>query len=219
MFGLALAALLAIQDDGVRWVEAFPKGIVVARHVGRPLLLYFTADWCGGCRALEEGALNDERFKRAARRVIAVRIDVDHEPDVAERYGVRFFPSFAIVEPTEGRIVALFRGKRTAEAISQWIDKEAPRYAAWFDSIEAAKASGKVVGVVTPGKGEIAKQFDAALRAEEMLKTWTAVAYVVSNSDSELPSLTLIDPKTDREIARFAAEVPDLPDAILKSLK
>lgn len=69
------------------------------------------------------------------RRTAPVRVDMDREPDVALGFAVRFFPALAIVDPTGGRAVFVFKKRRTAEAISASAREQAPAATAWFENI------------------------------------------------------------------------------------
>ncbi|WLQ36369.1 thioredoxin [Streptomyces castrisilvae] len=66
---------------------------------GRPVLVEFTADWCGPCRQLAPvlGAIADEERERLR----IVQIDVDHNPGTAARYGVLSMPTLMVFRAGE----------------------------------------------------------------------------------------------------------------------
>ncbi|WP_411072051.1 thioredoxin family protein [Streptomyces sp. cmx-4-25] len=66
---------------------------------GLPVLVKFTAEWCGPCRQLGPvlGALAEEE----AARLRIVEIDVDRNPGTAVRYGVLATPTLMVFRAGE----------------------------------------------------------------------------------------------------------------------
>jgi thioredoxin 1 len=65
----------------------------------------FTAAWCGPCRTL--GAVLDVLADELDERVRFVAIDTDHDPDLAQRFGVRSMPTVVLWRDGQevGRVV------------------------------------------------------------------------------------------------------------------
>ncbi|WP_405777010.1 thioredoxin [Streptomyces sp. NBC_00859] len=66
---------------------------------GLPVLVEFTADWCGPCRQLAPvlSAVASEE----AGRLKVVQLDVDSNPDVMVRYGVMAMPTLMVFRDGE----------------------------------------------------------------------------------------------------------------------
>jgi hypothetical protein len=137
---------------------------------------------------------------------------------VAARYGIRFFPSFAIVEAGRGRLLSVFKGRRTAGSVSDWIRNEAPAGTAWFDSVEEAEATGRAVASVAVEAGEAGARFLESLRSDPIAATWEWVAYVRLPGDQPRSELVLREAGSGREILRAGGDAEDLAVALLKAL-
>jgi len=55
-------------------------------------ILYFTASWCGPCKALAP------RMEKLASQINYRKIDVDSNQDLSMKYGVRNVPSLVLVD-------------------------------------------------------------------------------------------------------------------------
>ncbi len=79
----------------------------------RPVILDFTATWCGPCKSMKQPLA---RLEREGYPIKAV--DIDQAPDLAEKYQVTGVPTFIVVEPDTGREIARVSGARPAEDIA-----------------------------------------------------------------------------------------------------
>jgi thioredoxin 2 len=84
------------------------------------ILAEFWAKWCGYCRSMEP-FLNELATKRAGRLKI-IRVDVDSETALAQRFTIKATPTFILYR--NGRQLARFDGAPVQHSeLEYWIDR------------------------------------------------------------------------------------------------
>lgn len=93
-----------VHLDG--WQNGLDAGMQAAEELDRPMLLMFTADWCGPCQTLKKDVIHTPRVERAiAEGFVPVIIDLTDQssgnPNTAavQRYGVRGIPMLILTDP------------------------------------------------------------------------------------------------------------------------
>ena len=64
-----------------------------------PVLVDFYADWCGPCKMM--APVLEELAGKAEGKFKVIKINVDHNPNVATHYGIRGVPTFIIFKKGE----------------------------------------------------------------------------------------------------------------------
>jgi thiol:disulfide interchange protein DsbD len=93
-----LVAWLEAPHGQLRWEHSEVTAIARARTEAKPLLLDFTAEWCGACKELARHTFADPSVMREASRFVAVKVDATSDDDPAvdqikDRYHVVGLPT------------------------------------------------------------------------------------------------------------------------------
>lgn len=102
-----------------KWHTNFDEALALAKEHNKLMLVGFSAVWCGPCQMLERQVYPDPVWQEAAKDFILVKIDVDQQPSVAQRYQVSAMPTIHFIRP-DGSVAHTMMGFRpTAQYISE----------------------------------------------------------------------------------------------------
>ncbi|QES56744.1 thiol reductase thioredoxin [Streptomyces venezuelae] len=87
---------------------------------GRPVLVEFTADWCGPCRQL--APVLSSIAAEEADRLKVVQIDADRNPEAVARYGVLSMPTMLVFR--DGVPVRQIVGARAKRRLLQELEEQ-----------------------------------------------------------------------------------------------
>ena len=83
----------------------------------KPILIDFFASWCGPCKMLSPII---DQIAEERNDIVVAKVDVDSEPELAEKFGVFSIPTLVILK--DGKIVHQSAGARPKAQILALLD-------------------------------------------------------------------------------------------------
>ncbi len=72
--------------------HSYQEAMTLGKEKHQPVVLYFTADWCGWCARLHEDTFTDPAFRKVAANFIWGEIDIDEQKKIASQYNAHTIP-------------------------------------------------------------------------------------------------------------------------------
>ena len=89
-----------------QWLVDYSFARQEAKRLGLPLLIHFSATWCGPCKQMERDTLHTPALQSVlGTQVIALKVDSDENPGLIEAFRVDLLPTDIVVAP-DGKIVS-----------------------------------------------------------------------------------------------------------------
>ena len=84
----------------------------------KPVLIDFWAEWCGPCKMI--APLLDEAAGEYAEKLQIVKLNVDENPNVAQKFGIRSIPTLMIFK--DGAVQAQKLGAMSKSQLNEFLD-------------------------------------------------------------------------------------------------
>jgi thioredoxin-like negative regulator of GroEL len=94
----------------LRFTDSYERGFAEARREGKPLLLFFTAEWCHYCHQMADEAFTNPQVVSLSEKFVCVLVDADGSRDVCRQFHVSRFPTIQFLSPS-GVLLNRFEGK------------------------------------------------------------------------------------------------------------
>ncbi len=82
-----------------------------------PVVVDFWAEWCGPCKMIAPSL--EEISNELAGKVKVVKVNIDENPEIAAKFGVRSIPTLAMFKG--GEVADIKVGAAPKTALSSWI--------------------------------------------------------------------------------------------------
>jgi len=74
------------KPDSIQWIYNLDEGMSKAKNEHKTLMVEFMASWCPSCKEMEKKTFSDSSIKAKVSAFVPVRIDIDQQREVAEKY-------------------------------------------------------------------------------------------------------------------------------------
>jgi thiol:disulfide interchange protein len=118
---LVVTSKMIAPRELVVWRIDFDAAMADAQTTHKPVLAYFTADWCGPCQTLKHTIFADPDVDESLHAFYAVKIDIDENPKLRERFGIESLPQFLILD-ADGKIRKRTIGAMDTAAFLKFIE-------------------------------------------------------------------------------------------------
>ena len=81
----------------LRFLDNYAEGLAVSQKTHKPILLFFTAEWCHYCHQMAQEAFTDEQVVAMSDRFVCVLVDADASSDLCKQFRVSRFPTVQFV--------------------------------------------------------------------------------------------------------------------------
>ncbi|MBC8040164.1 MAG: thioredoxin family protein [Opitutaceae bacterium] len=112
------AAQVQVEDI---WSAKVPEFRADAAREAGPVVLYFTATWCGYCRQMERTTLSNSSVRSRLAAFERIKIDYDQQPELVARYRIRGVPAFVMVN-ARGEEIARLVGAVEPDPFRGWLE-------------------------------------------------------------------------------------------------
>ncbi|MDX1498866.1 MAG: thioredoxin TrxA [Woeseiaceae bacterium] len=84
----------------------------------KPALVDFWAEWCGPCKMI--APILDEAADEYADRLAIVKLNVDENPNIAQKFGIRSIPTLILFK--DGAVQAQKLGAMSKSQLTEFLD-------------------------------------------------------------------------------------------------
>jgi len=109
---LSRHAVDASLNDWYNGAEGYKLAIAEQAQSGKPVALFFHADWCAACKKLRESVLSTTEVKQYMSDYIRVKIEPEKElaaQKLADELGVIGFPTIFIIPQRNAQAIRIKR--------------------------------------------------------------------------------------------------------------
>ena len=120
LFAAISLCWVSVRADELPWQDDYAKTLAEAAEKHQPVLLDFSASWCGPCRMMETTTFADAGVREAMKGYLLVKVNLDQAHDLATRYRVEAIPTCILLNQF-GETVAENTGYLNPEVFKLWL--------------------------------------------------------------------------------------------------
>ncbi|MDO8870946.1 MAG: thioredoxin family protein [Methanobacteriaceae archaeon] len=105
------------QSYSLKWYNNLDSAISEAQKTNKLVFAFFSANWCPACQQLEsETLVNEKVTQKLSQNYVAVKIDVDTNPELSSKYGIYSIPTLIIMN-SNGEEIKKIEGYKSPDQL------------------------------------------------------------------------------------------------------
>lgn len=198
--------------------EGYEQALLKAKQENKPVFVDFFATWCGPCKQLEKTVFIDPEVKAYYdKHFVCVRVDVDKEPKLAQKYRVQSIPTLIFLNSKgkEIRRVTSLVSKERFLHMGQEITGERPTYPELYKQyIEGKKDTGFMQTLLLEAPSHVSevggtegmKWKDRAFKIYQEYLSLKGLDRMINNADFQIIMLFQENAKRNDPVLNFVNE-------------
>ena len=192
-----LAAPAAAQQAAIEFEARLETARVLAEADDKPIVVYFTADWCAWCRKMSTTTFTDREVTAYADKFIWTKVDVEADPVVPAIFGIRTVPTLLVIT-ADGWMVAGHDGYATPGVMQTFLAEALAKADAPLDP-----AVADLLDRTRQADGRSVRQVIEALAQPDRVGRTVLVSLIVDLGPQAYPAL--LEAMADDKLAIRAA--------------
>ena len=74
------------NHNGIKWGNNLDSAFTIASNSNKIIMIDFMAEWCSPCKEMDKKTFSNTNIIKKSNEFIPVRIDVDKQKNIAEKY-------------------------------------------------------------------------------------------------------------------------------------
>lgn len=104
----------AEEGSSIAWIYTLNEGLQTAGNENKPMMVDFTAGWCGWCKKLDKDVFANPEVIEISKGFVNVKVNTDKYPADARKYSVRGLPTILFLD-SEGKVIEQIIGYRGSD--------------------------------------------------------------------------------------------------------
>jgi thiol:disulfide interchange protein len=110
-----------VKDEEQIIAQNYQEAIEKSAELNKPVLVFFSADWCSWCHKMKSQIFPKESVKKLLKNYILVFVDVDDDPEIFNNHDYEYIPAYSIIDAKE-KILKKGSGFKNEKIFGSWLN-------------------------------------------------------------------------------------------------
>jgi len=110
-----------VKDEEQIIAQNYKEAIEKSVELNKPVLVFFSADWCSWCHKMKNQIFPKESVKKLLKNYILVFVDVDDDPEIFNDHDYEYIPAYSIIDAKE-KILKKGSGFKNEKIFGSWLN-------------------------------------------------------------------------------------------------